>query len=140
VSRLWWILGGVLAVGAAKGGSFVLSSVRASRFAQAIAKAEGFGIPSAIPTRANNPGDLKLPGASPLPGTSITMFATVAEGWQALERQLMLIATGQSAFYRPTMTIAEMAKVWTATEQDAWARNVAASLGVSTNTQIGALL
>ena len=32
----------------------------ADKFARAIAKAEGFGLPGALPTRANNPGDMML--------------------------------------------------------------------------------
>ena len=90
--------------------------------AQAIATAEGYGVPNAIPTVRNNPGDLKLNGLT------ITTFKTPAEGWEALHRQLDLIVSGGSAHYTLDMTIAEMAATWTTTEQTAWAANVVATL------------
>lgn len=93
-----------------------------SILARAIASAEGFGLPGAIPTVRNNPGDLKLGG------DSITSFPTKSAGWAALMRQLALIASGQSAYYTPAMTLREFAQTWTATEQSAWANNVLAYL------------
>lgn len=109
-------------------------------FANAIAHAEGFGVAGAIPTVRNNPGDLKLPSTFP----NITTFATAADGWEALYRQLDFIRNG-SDYYQPTMTIAEVARVWTATEQSAWASNVIASMrsqgyDVNGDTVIGDVL
>lgn len=105
------------------------------RFADAIARAEGFGIPGAIPTRANNPGDLAR-GGETLGAEKITVYPTLDAGWQALYHQLDLIARGKSAHYTPDFTIADMSAVWTATEQSAWAQNVARALGTTVNTPI----
>jgi hypothetical protein len=91
-------------------------------FAEAIAFAEGYGRPGAIPTVRNNPGDLKLDGAT------ITYFPTPAEGWAALYRQLQLIVSGASRYYSLDMTIADMGNVYTATESSAWSLNVASYL------------
>ena len=63
--------------------------------AQLIAKREGFGITGDLPTRQNNPGDLRhAPGeAHPADApNSVGSFDTPAEGWAALERQLELYA------------------------------------------------
>ena len=64
-----------------------------SKLAQLIAKQEGFGVPGAIPTRQNNPGDLEhAPGESHEGTGAIGSFATPEDGWAALERQLTLYA------------------------------------------------
>ena len=101
-------------------------------FAKAIARAEGFGIPDAIPTRAHNPGDLVIPGSTNKIGEGITVFESDEDGWAALYHELGLIAIGHSHVYSPSMTILEMAEKWTATasQQQGWAENVAAYLGV----------
>ena len=93
-------------------------------FATAISVAEGFGVPGKTPTIAHNPGDLILSGTTP------TVFASDSDGWAALYHQLDLIANGTGAKYGYTvaMTIAQMARVWTATEPDNWAANVANTL------------
>lgn len=110
-----------------------------ARFADAIARAEGFGVDGAIPTRANNPGDLNA-GAPTLTGTSITVYPSASDGWSALYSMLTRIRDGRSSRYFPTMTIAEMAANYAPFDADTWAGNVASILGVSTSTQIGALL
>jgi hypothetical protein len=115
---IWWALAALALVGMTIWSSGVWA------LARAIARAEGYGIPGAIPTERNNPGDLKLPSSD----GAISTFATPAEGWRALRRQLRLIAENRSAHYRPTMTIADMASVWTTTESAAWTANVVASL------------
>lgn len=107
------------------------------RMAQAIARAEGFYVAGSVPQRAHNPGDLKVPGwTGPTLGDNISVFATDDAGWNALYRQLYLILTGQSAYYNLDMTIADMARTWTATQQSAWGSNVAAALGVPTSTPL----
>lgn len=107
-------------------------------FAQGIARAEGFYVSGSIPARANNPGDLKIPGLPTLPGTSITRFDSVAAGWDALYHQLYLILTSQSQVYTLDMSIAEMSRLWTATvtEQPAWAAAVAMQVGASVDTPL----
>lgn len=111
-------------------------------FAQGIARAEGFYVPGSVPARANNPGDLKLAGKPVLPGTSITRFDSVDQGWDALYRQLYLVLTGQSAVYNLDMTIADMSRLWTATvtQQPAWAAAVASQVGASVDTPLWGVL
>lgn len=102
-------------------------------FARAIASAEGYGIPGAIPTVANNPGDLKLGGETTSGGISI--FASAEEGWSKLYRQLALIVSGSSNYYNLDMSIAEMGRTY-AGGDDNWATNVAGYLGVSRDAKL----
>lgn len=108
-------------------------------FADAIARQEGFYIAGSIPQRANNPGDLKL-GAPTLGTSGITVFASADAGWNALYRQLWSIVTGASGRYNLDMSIADMARTWTATQQSAWSRNVADYLGVDPSTKLWEVL
>jgi hypothetical protein len=109
-------------------------------FAQAIARAEGFYVRDSIPSRAHNPGDLKVSNKPTLPGTSITQFASDDEGWQALYKQLWLIVTSKSSVYDLGMSIDDMAHEWTATEQSAWASNVALYSGADRSTPLWQVL
>src|SRR6185437_14537418 len=110
-----------------------------STFAAAIAHAEGYGPPAARPTRNNNPGDLKnWPGVSTDAG-GYSVFPSAQAGWNALEQQLATIAAGQSSYYSPEMTLAQMGEIW-AGGDSSWASNVASYLGVSTAAMIGTFL
>lgn len=101
------------------------------RIAEAIAVAEGYGKPGAIPTVRNNPGNIRDSTGA------IATFATPAEGWAALYRQVLLMLTGESRFYRPDMTLAEIARIYTGeAEYMNWARNVARQLGVTPETRL----
>ncbi len=61
--------------------------------AQAIARQEGFGIPGNRPTRNNNPGNLRASSlAIGKDAGGFAIFASVADGWAALERQIGLDA------------------------------------------------
>lgn len=107
------------------------------RFAEAIAKAEGFGPAGNLATRANNPGNLKAgdKGLGLIAGK--TVFGTVADGWAALTRQINLMVTGASAFYKPDMTIREIAVIYTGGDKpDAWTSIVARQLGVTPDTTL----
>jgi hypothetical protein len=104
-------------------------------FARAIAHAEGFGVPDAIPTIANNPGDLALPGWTPTIGAGIAIFDDVNEGWSRLYRQLGLILSGSSQVYNLDMSLAEMGMKYSGGDPN-WAVNVAAYLGVSTDAPL----
>jgi hypothetical protein len=67
-----------------------------SKLEQLMAQREGFGIPGALPTRNNNPGDLRhAPGEMHDPGKpdSVGSFANPRAGWGALERQIALEAS-----------------------------------------------
>lgn len=64
--------------------------------ARLIAKEEGFGIPGAVPTRDNNPGDLRHSPHSSHAGegsNDIGIIDTPEDGWADLERQLQLYAS-----------------------------------------------
>jgi hypothetical protein len=65
-----------------------------SLLAQLIAKEEGYGVPGALPTRSNNPGDLRHSPHSSHAGDpdAIGQIDTIADGWMDLERQLQLYA------------------------------------------------
>lgn len=110
-------------------------------FARAIAKAEGYGQPGAIPTVANNPGDLKIPGWSGQTlGSGISVFTTRNDGWDRLYRQLELIVAGLSTQYTLNDTITSMARKWTATDPTTWALIVSSTLGVSSDTPLSQVL
>jgi hypothetical protein len=76
-----------------------------SKLAHLIAQEEGYGIPGALPTRDNNPGDLRHSPHSFHTGdpNAIGQIPTPEEGWADLERQLKLFAerglTLQEAIY-----------------------------------------
>lgn len=77
-----------------------------SKLARLIAQEEGFGIPGAVPTRDNNPGDLRHSPHASHEGegqNDIGKIDTIADGWADLERQLQLFAqrglTLQQAIY-----------------------------------------
>ncbi len=114
----------------------------------AIGTAEGFGVAGAIPTNANNPGDLSLGnlGQGTL-GNNISVYPTPQAGTNALGNFLSNIFNGQNPNYSPTMTIGQFADTYvngpsggTTAGSQAWASNVASSLGASTDTQIGQAL
>lgn len=112
---------------------------KTKRMAAAIAKAEGFYVAGSLAERANNPGNLKLGdrGSGTIHGK--TIFSSVIEGWNALERQIDLMRTGQSAFYNASMTIHQIAVIYTGGDKpDAWARIVAGDLGITTATTLAA--
>lgn len=118
--------------------------------AVAISHAEGYGLANAIPTEANNPGDLVLPGwqGQSLGSEKISVLTSDTPdnpvppngGWFRLYRQIRLIDQGNSTVYNISMTISEMAKKWTATDPEAWARNVSSFLGVTPDTLLETVL
>lgn len=64
-----------------------------SKLAEAIAHEEGFYVPGSLPSRDNNPGDLRhSPHSFHTAGQpdAIGIIPTVADGWADLERQLAL--------------------------------------------------
>lgn len=100
------------------------------RIAEAIAKAEGFGVPGAIPTVRHNPGNIRSLVA-PYP---VATYPTDAAGWDALYKQVARMVAG-SALYPAGWTIEQVAKRYTGEAQYMnWARNVAGFLGVPTTT------
>lgn len=111
-----------------------------SQFVQAVAHAEGFGQPGAVPTTHHNPGDLG-PGDCPgFPfdyhsGSNVCQLPDDATGWNFLTTKITNAFTGRSAVYSPNMTILQFARSYAGNWQD-WANNVAGALGVTTNTVI----
>lgn len=66
-----------------------------SKLARLIAQEEGYGIPGRVPTRDNNPGDLRHSPHSfhaANDPNGIGQIDTVSDGWADLERQLQLFA------------------------------------------------
>ncbi len=68
-----------------------------TKLALLISKNEGDGIPGAVPTLRNNPGDLRHSPHSTHPGgpeheDDIGTIDTIEHGWEDLERQLQLFA------------------------------------------------
>lgn len=111
-----------------------------TRFMIAIAKAEGYGVPGAIPTQANNPGDLTRnlgysDTGETLGSAGIVIFVDVPNGWAALEEQLTVIQNGNS-IHKLTDTILQFARGYTATQQDEWAANVSREMGLDSSTTL----
>lgn len=115
------------------------------RFAQAIAFAEGYGVVGAVPTRANNPGDLTddldvghgfIETSGPM-GAKITVYGTVTDGWTALYKKVGRMLNGASLVYTLDMTIMEVGLKY-AGDPD-WSENVARRLGVDTQTTLAQL-
>ena len=111
-------------------------------FATAVAHAEGFGVPRAIPTRYHNPGNIRstrtghhYAGQIGLNRSGYVIFKNDAYGWKALREQLVLMASGQSAHYNTHMTITSVAKMY-ATGWRTWSKNVAKQLGVEPTTTL----
>ena len=110
-----------------------------AQLAQAIATAEGFGLPGAVPTRAHNPGDLVLgdKGLGVANSAGVTIFPNDAAGWSALYFELNLIFTGQSSSFDTSMTFAQFAQKWTGGDNfNAWASNVTSTVGASAGTTL----
>ena len=117
-------------------------TVTIQQLAQAIARAEGFGVAGAIPTLAHNPGDLVIPGweGDTLGSAGISVLPDDQTGWARLYHQLQLIVDGRSHVYSLDDSISDMADKWTTTDQEAWANNVAGALGVSPDVTLREIL
>ena len=122
-----------------------MSSFGALNFPQidaAIGGAEGYGQPGAIPTLANNPGDLVLgdQGLGTL-GQGITVFPTPQAGATALDNQVTKMANGTSSVYAPNESIAQIGQTYAgANGGSSWAANVAKSLGISPSSSLFSFL
>jgi hypothetical protein len=108
-----------------------------SKIADAIAFAEGYFVEGSRPRRDNNPGDLErdLTGKGIGWDGPYVIYATPEDGMQALECQVQLMFRG-SHVYNPSMTIAEVAQRYTATDAQSWGLNVARRLGVEVGTRL----
>lgn len=111
-------------------------------FAHAIAHAEGFGVPHAIPTRYHNPGNLrvlangvKFPGQVGQGKLRYAIFKNDAAGWAALYHQVAKVLIGESHYYRQEMTFRQLAKTY-AEVYTPWLKNVTHALGVTPGTTL----
>lgn len=125
-------------------GQVVVKPNKMKQFTEAVAKAEGFGVHRAIPTRYHNPGDLKCNphrGRCVFEGTrgvgkgGHTIFKNDAAGWAALRLQVQMILEGRSRNFDKDMTINQMAKVY-AKNWRQWANCVSKELGVPPTTTL----
>jgi hypothetical protein len=116
-----------------------------NRFAQAIAKEEGFYVPNSVPARAHNPGDLTDDGdvghgviqtAGPL-GAKITIYATDEDGWNALRKKLRRMLNGASETYTLDFTLMEVGLKYSGNAS--WALNVAKQLGIDSRMTLAEL-
>jgi hypothetical protein len=114
-----------------------------SPLATAISGAEGFGGADTIPTRANNPGALELGdvGYGTLQaanGQKITVFGSVQDGWNALQKQIDEIYSGGSQHYSPDTTLEEFGQKYSGGDGNYGSR-IASALGVDPSTTLGEL-
>ena len=86
-------------------------------FSEAIAFAEGFGVPGALPTVNHNPGDIG--------GDKSQGYDSDVEGWTVLRSQVNKMFGNTSRIYNSGMSIREVAGHYAEAEQDSWASNVA---------------
>ncbi len=111
----------------------------AARSASALARSlkKGYFVAGSRPQRNNNPGDLERDLISKGSGWDgpYVIYATPQDGLEALLHQVRLMFEG-SHIYKPSMTIAEVARHYTATDPEIWARNVSARLGVTVETRL----
>lgn len=140
MSKTAWAILIAIAVLTLGGGASLIdsgSNAVVSKLADAIEYAEGFFVSGSRPQRNNNPGDLEtdITGAGIGFDGPYVVYPTYQAGRAALEQLIRLMFSG-SHIYKPSMTIAEVASHYTATQQDAWASTVAAHYGVSVNTRL----
>jgi hypothetical protein len=107
-------------------------------FSNAIATAEGFFINGSRAQRNNNPGNIEA-------GGQFVVYGSTSDGWAALYHQVYLMFFGGSAIYNPAMTIAQVAYQYADGAHDPtgaanWAANVAAAMGVTTDTTLQTLI
>ena len=111
-----------------------------SPLANAIANAEGFGKSDAVPTRANNPGDLEVGDVgygtiTAKGGQQITIFGNVGDGWARLNRQIDLIFSGRSRYYKPDETLNDFGSTYSG-GSPSYGSNLANFLGVDSNATL----
>lgn len=110
--------------------------------AHAIAKAEGFGVSGALPTRNRNPGDIRAHSAHDYPGQvgidkkRYAIFRNDLSGWTALYHQLEKVFNGDSRFYGPSTTFAQFSKRY-AEDTKHWLKNVCGALNIDADMTLG---
>lgn len=125
-----------------------LSVLGLSPLGTATAQAEGYGVPGAIPTVANNPIDLSYGqlaqeyGATGAMGSNIAVFPDVQSGVNAANAQYGAIEDGSSNNYTPNTTLAEYAQTFAGGGSDStnMLNNLEQILGAGPNDSIGTYL
>jgi hypothetical protein len=105
-----------------------------------ISQTEGYGVPNAIPTVANNPGDLEngdigYGTLTTSDGGQVTVYNTLADGQAALNNQLTMMQNGTSAYYNPSEPISQANQTYSGSAT-AWAN----ALGIDPSTPLGQVL
>lgn len=101
-------------------------SPAAALLAEAIAIAEGYPNPKALPWRARNPGDLELGDFGNGVLNLKTIFPSHALGWTRLEAQAAAMLSAASKHYNPAMTFLQVAATYTGFDNtQPWALAVA---------------
>lgn len=116
----------------------ILTSDKVKAIAQAFAHAEGFGEdPNNLPTRTHNPGDLKLGDIGNGTQGGKTVFASDSDGWAALYKQINLMISGESAYYKPTDTWRRIAQTYVGTSDYVnWLNTVTDDLSVDPDSTL----
>jgi hypothetical protein len=112
------------------------------RLFDAIEVAEGYGIPGAIPTRANNPLDItdvgqKLDGdTGQRLGAEIIVFDTIENGTKAGMAQVRRMLSGTDSLWPAELTLTQVGARY-ALDAVSWPANVASQLGVGIDATLG---
>jgi len=119
---------------------------KAATLAHAIAKAEGFGVPGALPTRINNPGDMELGDRGWGTEAAKTIypkadwnadFSDKTDGCSALRRECFAILTGASHSFDLSYSFAQLAQEWTGNDHEGdWCNTVTQALALSSETTL----
>jgi hypothetical protein len=124
--------------------AFCSAQDRVNDLARAIAKAEGFGVKGAVPTRTHNPGDIRstngvrYPGQVGLNKQYYVVFKNDRAGWSALRHQIEKIIAGESGFYNVNMTLKQLGRKYATSPR--WAKSIAHNLGVKPSTELWEIL
>ena len=142
---LLMLMGSMFLTLLAHGQELRIDEQKLDNFAQAVAKAEGFGVKGTIPTRCHNPGDIRsfaqgvhYPGQVGLNRNGYVIFKNDAAGFAVLKTLIRKMVSGESKHYSPDMTITKIGKVYAGSR--VWAKNVAHNMGVEPTVTLATLL
>lgn len=147
MGKYWVLLAGIALVtvlaASASGDVMGASQAKVDELAAAIGAAEGFGVPGAIPTRSNNPGDLEIGDVGFGVINGKTIFSSVAQGWARLHSIVSGWVNGTSRTYFPSDSFREIGRKYVngpnaaaSAASDDWAGNVAQVLGVDIDSTL----
>jgi hypothetical protein len=122
----------------------MISNAFIQKFAQAIARTEGFYVANSVPQRARNPGDLAngdigngvIQTSGPA-GAGITIYSNDIDGWNDLYLKLRRMLSGASEVYTLDLSIEQVGEKWSDTPT--WGQDVAEILGVPATTTLAEL-